>query len=439
MARILVTCLGSLGDLYPYLAVGRGLQERGHSVRVATSGIHESRVRTAGLGFVPLRSALDQYLTAQDASDFIEEIFEPRSGAQRLIREIMSGFDLTCADTLAAVADCDLALSHPLTYATPIACRKLDKPWLSTVLAPMGFMSSFDPPFLSAAPVLQTLHRISPALFRGTMVLAKFGSRLMVRPVYRQCRQLGIAAPPDNPLFDGQFSPHGTLAMFPEHFAAPQPDWPPHTTTTGFTFYREGNTDAPAQARLEAFLAAGAAPLVFALGSSVVEIVREFFPVAARVARQLQQRAVLVAGSRATQLATLATDPSLLVLDYVDYDVLFPRASLIVHQGGIGTTAQAARSGRPMLIVPFGFDQFDNAKHMVRLGAARRLPREDFTEERVAPLIAGMLGDTALARGATAAAKRLAAQDGVASACTVIEACISRRAALAPGGDLSDL
>ncbi len=437
MARILVTCLGSLGDLYPYLAVGRGLQERGHSVHVATSGIHEPRVTTAGLGFVPLRSALDRYLTAQGASGFIEKIFEPRSGAQRLIREVMSGFEQTCADTLAAAAGCDLALSHPLTYATPIACRKLDKTWLSTVLAPMGFMSSFDPPFLSAAPLLQTLHGISPALFRGAMVLAKFGSRAMVRPVYQQCRQLGIAAPPDNPLFDGQFSPHGTLAMFPEHFAAPQPDWPPHTITTGFTFYRQGNTDAQAASRLETFLAAGEAPLVFALGSSVVEIAQDFFPVAARVARQLQQRAVLVAGSRATQLADLAGDPSLLVLDYVNYDALFPRASLIVHQGGIGTTAQAARSGRPMLIVPFGFDQFDNAEHMVRLGAARRLRREDFTAERVAPVIAGMLGDIELARGAAVAGKRLAAQDGVAGACDVIEACIAKRAAKVSGRDLS--
>jgi spore coat polysaccharide biosynthesis predicted glycosyltransferase SpsG len=45
-----------------------------------------------------------------------------------------------------------------------------------------------------------------------------------------------------------------------------------------------------------------------------------------------------------------------------------PRASVVVHQGGIGTTAEALRSGRPMLVVPFAHDQYDNAERVRRLG-----------------------------------------------------------------------
>jgi len=425
MARIVVTSFGSLGDLYPYLALGNGLQQRGHSVTVATSDIHRPRVTAAALGYAPLRSALDRYLTPQAASSFIEQIFDPRRGAQRLIREMMADFAQTCEDTRAAVAGCDLAISHPLTYATPIACRELGRKWLSTVLAPMAFMSSFDPPYLSAAPVLEKLYRVSPALFRVIFGLAKHWSRSMVMPVYEQCRQRGIAPPAANPLFEGQFSPYGTLAMFPEHFAAPQPDWPVRTTTTGFALHAHGAADARARERLDSFLAGGDPPLVFALGSSAVEIARDFFPVAMRIARLLGQRAVLVAGSRADELAAMAADPALRIVDYVAYDALFAHASLIVHQGGIGTLAQAARSGRPMLIVPFGFDQFDNAQRMVRLGAARRMRRQDFTVERAAPIIAAMLDDPALARIAAAAGERLTAQDGVAGACDAIEACLA--------------
>jgi UDP:flavonoid glycosyltransferase YjiC (YdhE family) len=272
--------------------------------------------------------------------------------------------------------------------------------------------------------MLQTLHKISPPLFRVTMRLAKYGARSLVRPVYEQCRLLGIAPPAGNPLFEGQFSPYGTLALFPDRFATPQADWPARTTTTGFAFYRHDTADAPVRARLESFLAGGEPPLVFALGSSAVEIARDFFSIAARIARQLRRRAVLVAGSRATEIAAAADDPALLVIDYVDYETLFARASLIVHQGGIGTTAQATRAGRPMLIVPFGFDQFDNAKHMVRMGAARRVRRQDFTVERTAPLIADMLADTVLARAAAESGKFLTAQDGMAGACDTVEACI---------------
>jgi len=422
MARILITCFGSLGDLYPYLALGNGLQQRGHAVIVATSPIHGPRVATAGLGFVPLRSALDRYVTPQAASGFIEQIFEPRRGAQRLIREMMSDFAQTCEDTRAAVAGCDLAISHPLTYATPIVCREMGRKWLSTALAPMAFMSSFEPPYLSAAPFLDKLYRISPALFRVTFGLAKQWSRTMVRAVYEQCRLRGIAPPSANPLFEGQFSPYGTLAMFPEHFAARQPDWPVRTMTTGFAIHTHGAADPQARERLDNFLAGGEPPLVFALGSSAVEIAQDFFPVAIRIARQLRQRAVLVAGSRADQLAAMTADPALQVVDYVAYDALFAHASLIVHQGGIGTLAQAARSGRPMLIVPFGFDQFDNAQRMVRLGAAQRMRRQDFSAEHAAPIIAAMLDDPALARTAAAAGKRLTEQDGVAGACDAIEA-----------------
>lgn len=428
MARILITSFGSLGDLHPYLALGMGLRERGHAAVIATSPIHGPRVAAAGLPFVPLATALDRYLTPQAAAGFIERIFDPRQGPQRLVREMMQDFAQTCAATREAVAGCDLAISHPLTYATPIVCRELGKRWLSSALAPMSFMSAFDPPYLSAAPFLETLHAWSPALFRTAFRLAKGWSRTLVRPVYEECRQRGIAPPPASPLFDGQFSPHGTLALFPDAFAARQPDWPVRTTMTGFARYTQGGTEAETQARLDAFLAAGESPLVFALGSSAVEIAQDFFPVAAQIARRLRRRAVLVAGSGREALDHLASDPALLVLDYIAYEDLFPHACLIIHQGGIGTLAQAARAGRPSLIVPFGFDQYDNARRMVRLGAAQQVARTDFTVAHVAPLIAGMLEDPSLARTAAAVGARLAQPDGVANACDVIEACIAGRA-----------
>lgn len=425
MARILITTFGSLGDLHPYLALGCGLRARGHTAIVATSPIHGPRVEAAGLPFVPLSSTLDRYLSPQDASGFIERIFEPRTGAQLLVREMMSGFAQTWADTRAAAAGCDLLVSHPLTYATPIVARELGKAWLSTALAPMAFMSAFDPPYLSAAPFLENLHRISPPLFRAFFWLGKRWSRGLVRAVDEQCGRRGIAPPAGNPIFEGQFSPHGTLALFPPHLAEPQRDWPPFTTLAGFARWRQPAGDEAQRARLAAFLAAGETPLVFALGSSAVEISRDFFAVAAHIARRLGQRAVLVVGAHVDAYADLAKDPALLLLDYVDYEVLFPHARLIVHQGGIGTLAQAARSGRPMLIVPFGFDQFDNAQRMVRLGAARRVRRTDFTVAKVTPLIADMLADVTLARDAAAAGARLSAPDGVENGCRTIEACIA--------------
>ena len=57
--------------------------------------------------------------------------------------------------------------------------------------------------------------------------------------------------------------------------------------------------------------------------------------------------------------------------EYAPYSALFSRASLVVHQGGVGTTAQCLRAGRPMLIMPYSHDQPDNARRMRRMGVAR--------------------------------------------------------------------
>ena len=56
----------------------------------------------------------------------------------------------------------------------------------------------------------------------------------------------------------------------------------------------------------------------------------------------------------------------------------------MVHHGGVGTTSQGLRAGIPTLIVPFAFDQPDNAAHAARLGGSRTLPRAKYRAARVA-------------------------------------------------------
>src|SRR5207249_10066453 len=75
--------------------------------------------------------------------------------------------------------------------------------------------------------------------------------------------------------------------------------------------------------------------------------------------------------------------------DYVPHSLVMPRVRAIVHQGGIGTTGQALRAGQPMLIVPFGQDQPDNARRCVRLGVGRTLSSARYT----APNVVGELSE----------------------------------------------
>ena len=63
---------------------------------------------------------------------------------------------------------------------------------------------------------------------------------------------------------------------------------------------------------------------------------------------------------------------------------MLPRARALVHHGGIGTTAQALAAGVPQLIMPLGFDQFDNAARCRTLGVSTALVPRRFTGSNVA-------------------------------------------------------
>ena len=84
-----------------------------------------------------------------------------------------------------------------------------------------------------------------------------------------------------------------------------------------------------------------------------------------------------------------------------------PRAGCIVHAGGVGTTAQAMRSGRPMLVVPSSNDQLDHADHVRRLGIAREVHQKCLTVGRAARELERLLRDPSFGRRAESVASQL--------------------------------
>ena len=104
-----------------------------------------------------------------------------------------------------------------------------------------------------------------------------------------------------------------------------------------------------------------------------------------------------------------------------EYAPFGPHAAAVVHQGGIGTTGQALRAGRPMLVVPFAHDQFDNAARVVRLGAARTLSRRRYGAASAASALAALLDTPQPGEIAAALGARLRPEAGVAAACDALE------------------
>jgi UDP:flavonoid glycosyltransferase YjiC (YdhE family) len=265
-----------------------------------------------------------------------------------------------------------------------------------------------------------------PALGHVVARFARFVTRKWPEPVYELRRELGLEAGKD-PIFDAKHSPSLVLALYSRVMGEPQPDWPPAVKVTGFAFYDGTGSEGALPPELAAFLEAGPAPLVFTLGSAAVMHAGDFYEQSGEAAENLGQRAVLLIGADDRNLPKRKLPNSICVARYAPYSKIFPRASVIIHQAGIGTTAQALRAGRPMLVMPYSHDQPDNARRVRRLGVAEVLGRKQYKAKPAAKLIQQLLSEPDYLSRARAAAGKVAAENGAVAACDALEAMPKRR------------
>jgi UDP:flavonoid glycosyltransferase YjiC (YdhE family) len=255
---------------------------------------------------------------------------------------------------------------------------------------------------------------------------ARFVTRKWPEPVYALRRELGLPRGKD-PIFDAKHSESLVLALYSSVMGKPQPDWPRSAKITGFAFYDGTGDEGRLPPELTAFLEAGPAPLVFTLGSAAVMHAGDFYEQSAEAAEILGQRAVLLIGADDRNLPKRKLPDTICVARYAPYSKIFLRASVIIHQAGIGTTAQALRAGRPMLVMPYGHDQPDNARRVRRLGVAEVLGRKRYNAKPAAQLIWQLLSDNAYSSCASAVAAKIAAENGAVAACDALEAMPKRR------------
>ncbi|HEY1243042.1 MAG TPA: glycosyltransferase [Bryobacteraceae bacterium] len=408
--RILLTTFGSYGDLFPYLALGAELRRRGHEVTLATSAGYQAKVEAAGLGFHAVRPD-----ASLDDREMLAYVMDARRGSERVVRYVASIVRESYEDTFEAANWADLIVTHPITFASVIAAQQLRKRWVSSVLAPISFLSIYDPPVVAPAPWMRRLNFLGPKFARAWINIGKQQGLNWVRPVLALRAELGLE-PGANPLFEGQHSPSLVMALFSRLLAAPQPDWPGHTVVTGFCFFGDGTLSA----ELEKFLEAGPPPVVFTLGSSAVGTAGDFYRHSLDAIQRLGQRAVLLTGSHPQGLPEVLPD-HILEVPYAPHEKLFARAAAIVHQGGIGTTAQALRAGRPMLIVPFAHDQFDNAERVRRLGAAEVLPRSRYSPQRAEKRVRDLITRSCYAQAAAQVGEKVRCEEGTSVAADAID------------------
>lgn len=416
--RIILNTFGSFGDIHPYMAIALELQRRGHVPVIATMEGYREKIIVAGLQFAPVRPDVAQ--PKEQGTELVEKIMEPKTGPRFLTEElIFPAVRESYADLLKAVEGADLLITHPAAPAGPLLARKLGMPWISTVLAPLSFYSAYDPPVPPFWQWTRKLHVLGPEV--NGFFLKVMKSTYKAKAVTQFRDELGLEDT-GNPMFEGQHSPTLVLALFSELFGQRQPDWPPQSEITGFCFY-DGHHNVEIPIELKRFLDNGGPPIVFTLGSSAVWVARDFFEESIRAAKHLGRRAILLIGDERN--LPRALPEGIIALDYVPYQTLLPQACAVVHHGGVGTTSHGLLAGVPTLIVPFAFDQSDNAEHARKAGTSRTLYRDKYLAPRVAGELDELLRRPWYARRAMEVSQRLKQENGPARAADLIEQVLS--------------
>jgi rhamnosyltransferase subunit B len=416
--RIVLTSFGTLGDIHPLIALAFELQRRGHQPVLAVPELFRPKIVSLGLEFAPVGPILDP-----ENNQLVAMLMDIRKGTERTLREILfPAIRQSYQELLAAVqakGGADLMVAGELVYQAPIVAEVTRIPWASHVLAPLSFFSRYDAPVLPPYPMLARLQPALPGMGRVIARFARWVTRSWPAPIYQLRSELGLGPGPD-PIFEAKHSPYLVLAMFSPLLGEPQPDWPAATKVTGFVFYDGDAGQRNLSPELERFLHDGPPPLVFTLGSAAVLDAGDFYQQSAQAAGLTGQRAVLLVGNDPRNVPS-GVPENVCVANYAPYSRLFPHASVIIHQGGVGTTAQALRAGKPMLVMPYSHDQPDNARRVRRLRVARIIRRRRYTAELAARKITLLLEKSSVQHRAARIGERLSREDGLKAACDALE------------------
>jgi rhamnosyltransferase subunit B len=416
--NILITTLGSYGDVYPMVGLGVRLAQRGHAVTLLTNPFFEDLARKYGLDLVPIGTRQEYERFANHPS-----LFDPRKSLSvlfdtLLIPGIRGAYERLCERVQPG---CTVIVSSITVLAARLVQEKQHIPNITVHLTPMAFKSAYEMPRNAMFPFPDWLPLGLKRLYWWVADKAVV-DRMLCPELNAFRKELGLA-PASRILTRWGHSPQMVIALFPSWYATPQPDWPPGTQLTGFPLFDEGQ-EARMTPDVQAFLADGDAPIVFMPGS-LMQQAEQFFRTALQACQELGKRAIFL--SRYGQHIPSTLPQSIRHFEYVPFRQLLPHVDALVHHGGIGTCAQALRAGVPQLIHPMAYDQHDNAWRLKRLGVGDWIVSRDWQGPTVTAKLLSLTTSRTVREHCQRVADKFVGRDPLLETCELVESAL-------PGG-----
>jgi rhamnosyltransferase subunit B len=408
---VLLPTIGSAGDVHPVVALALALKARGHRATVITNPFFQELIEAQGLGFLPLGTMEDARATIADP-----DLWHPRKGFEVVARRaIVPATAQTYAHIERHAGPRTVVAASGISLGARVAQERLGIPTATIHLQPSVIRSLVDAGMagnvrISAAQPMW----FKRAFFRLADWLVI--DRALKKPL-NQFRATLHLPPVDRVMYRWIHSPQMVIGFFAEWFAAPQPDWPPHTHLVGFPLWDAGKSHI-VPPDVNEFLAAGERPVIFTPGSATATL-HSYFRESVAAARVLGVRTMLVTNYPDQLPKELPSNVK--VFGYLPFSEILPRAAMLVYHGGIGTLAQTIKSGLPHLVVPNGHDQFDNGFRIERLGLGRSIPQTSYRARTVVGTIRKMLEDGELRARCREYSGRIDSHAALTRACELIE------------------
>jgi sterol 3beta-glucosyltransferase len=412
---ITIIASGSRGDVQPYVALGKGLKEAGHTVRILATQDFQNLVTGYGLEFVDMGGNMETVAQSMQAlleqGNMLKILASMGQAAGQLASQ-------AAVSGLAACQGSDRIISGLGGLFVGLALsEKLGIPFVPAYLYPFTPTREF-PSVLTPLPQSRVTSWINKLSHRLAQQMMWQTTRAVDNKTRRQVLNMA-PAPFWGPFASLQQQKQTILYGYSPQVLPPPKDWGHFIHVTGYWFL-----DPPAgwepPVDLMNFLQSGPPPIYIGFGSIPNSKPEETADLVLQALARTGQRGVLSSGWGGMKKENLPE--TVFMIGSIPHSWLFPRMAAVVHHGGAGTTSAGLWAGIPAIVTPFFGDQPFWGARVYALGVGPRpIPRKRLTLDRLVEAIRYAVSDKVMQQKAARLGEAIRAEDGVARAVAALE------------------
>ena len=396
--RFLLAAYGTRGDVQPMVALGTRLRADGHQVVIGASPVFADWVRGHRLEFHAIGADIEALIKGFGG----ELTRHPALLMGRLLESLRGEIDLSFDQTREAARGADLIVAGVHT-AAPSVAEWLGVPYRTVLFCPQLLPSRYHPPL--GVPWLTLPGPCNRLLW---WALGHAFDSALGASLNRHRRRLGLRPVVD--LLAHLITEHPIVASDALLGGLP-PDVSSGVEQIGSLALAD---DGALEGALDRFLAAGEPPVCIGFGSMPDGDPRRTTRALIEALGMCGRRGVIISGWAGLGVEKLP--PGVFVARSAPHAALLPRVAALVHHGGAGATAAAARAGLPQVVVPHFVDQYYWAHQIHQRGlGSRPIPRGGLTAARLARAIGEVLSRPEIAERARDVQAGLRCTDGVSA------------------------